>query len=155
MMAQRRSIYSNPQLEAALAPRVRDGVAGGISGAITTMCSRYDEIVRRSLQTIRMSVAEWCLIADTCNGWFMDSPGSSNYLPHEVQDGIGLNQLDAKWQVDGPALIAKLQAMSFAELVAINDTCERFWALSGTDEDDGDAAALFGKLGVRTSPDAT
>jgi hypothetical protein len=144
-VATRRSIYSNPELEAILSERTSED--RGVSGIITTICARYDELVRRELATLGLNVNEWCLVCDVLNGWMGDEPRHIAYVRHEVADGIQMSGLDKKWKVDGEALLQKFAAFSYSQLVAITDTAERFWlAEQGHDED---LAAVFEKLGVR------
>jgi hypothetical protein len=45
----------------------------------------------------------------------------------EVPDAIRLNGDDEKWGVDGPRLVDRLRAATYAELLALVDLAERFW----------------------------
>lgn len=74
--------------------------------------------------------AEATLILDVQNGSWID--GSlpvwlSGGLAHQVSDGCTLDGLDAKHGVDGPALVAKLEALGDLETVGLLDWAARFW----------------------------
>lgn len=70
---------------------------------------------------------EICLIADICNGcWYMvENP--KHQLIIEVSDGIELEALDAKWEVDKTALLVKLASLSQFQAHVIFSTVIRCW----------------------------
>lgn len=62
----------------------------------------------------RLSAAEGLLIADALSGTAC-LPHDASLLWSDVQDAIELDRLDEEWDVDGPALVAKLRAASELE----------------------------------------
>jgi hypothetical protein len=64
---------------------------------------------------------------------------------------IECDQLDAKWNVDGPSLLAKLRELTTAQCLALADAAARFW---GQPEQDTDASLHdIGLLHPRPDPD--
>lgn len=45
----------------------------------------------------------------------------------KIDDAIGLNQLDSKWQVNGQALVRKFQSLTPCQIFAVIDAVEQFW----------------------------
>lgn len=74
-----------------------------------------------------LTVAEWKLCADSLNGVWMQEASMLGMTWGGIADSIRLDRLDQKWEVDGPALVRKLQALSYAETIALVDLVERFW----------------------------
>ena len=129
-----RTYYSDKETEAIIEARsgTGDKGAGDRSGAIRRGLSRYAEICRRSQP--KLSVAEWNLVCDSLSGVIHDSAGMVAALSIGIADSIRLDGLDAKWKVDGPALVAKLEALSYCERVAVVDLAERYWIVVGKGE---------------------
>jgi hypothetical protein len=126
-MARKASVYIGDELEAAIQERHDEKRGESISGLINKMADRYREVCRRSAP--RLSPQAWCLLFDALNGfWLQPASMGVRGIPMEVEDGIGMDGLDEKWGVDGEGLKARLADASFAELVAIADAAERFWA---------------------------
>lgn len=78
----------------------------------------------------KLTRSEAKLILDVQNGSWAD--GSlpvwiNGGLAHQVEDGIALEGLADKWGVDGPALVAKLEAPGDLETVGLIDWAARFW----------------------------
>jgi len=98
-----------------------------------------------------LSLAEIKLMADAMNGgrcWFDLFPGRMSRLIndggsirgycgliHEIEDAIALNRLDEIWEVDGWALLDKLQAMSVDSRRVLVLGIAEFWDCA-TDEAD-------------------
>jgi hypothetical protein len=66
------------------------------------------------------------LMVDACNGTHFEA-WSVPLLSVTVQDSIALDGLDAKWGVDGAALVGKLAALDPASTFALVDAIERHW----------------------------
>ena len=80
---------------------------------------------RRALRE-RFSAAEQGLILDVANGALFASPCAVGFIEHEVADAIADGYAE-KWHVDGPALVEKLAALTYAEKLALIDAAERWW----------------------------
>ena len=87
---------------------------------------------RRGLRE-RFSAAEAGLILDVANGALFASPCAINFIEHEVAAGI-IDGLAERWHVDGPALVKKLKALSYAEKLALIDAAERWLNRAGRGE---------------------
>lgn len=110
----------------------------GISrdGAAKRDLARYYDVLARSLDALSLSSAESSLICDAARGTAWDT-SSYRLLWAEIDDAIRLDQLDTKWNVDGPALVAKLRNLAPGTAMAIVDAVERFWL---TPDDDREAS---------------
>ena len=110
------------ELETPLAARS----GGTLSPALVAKrdLERYYDMLRRALPAF--SEAEASLIVDACNGWLVE-PHSAPLLWAEVDDAIRSDGLATKWGVDGPALVARLRALTPFEALAVCDSVERFW----------------------------
>lgn len=69
---------------------------------------------------------EAMLIADALNGIILE-PQTVQLLWANVDDAIQMDHLDQKWHVDGAALVARLRALSYAEVVALADAVSLAW----------------------------
>jgi hypothetical protein len=92
---------------------------------------RYRDVLARSLP--KFSVGEACLLCDICNGWFVTT-ASYCLIWMEVEDGIELDGLDEKWEVDSPGFVDRLKALTPAENIAVIDAIERWF--EGTPHND-------------------
>ena len=99
---------------------------GHMSFTAREILKRYFDLMERELRTVNLTRKEACAICDVCNGWAMD-PHSIMFMWAEVSDGISLNQIDKKWGVDGPALVAKIRAWTPGQTLAVADAVEKFW----------------------------
>lgn len=117
--------------------RARSGPGENASGLVRLLLGWYDEIIRRERPDLAPN--EWNAIRDALNGtWLLAEQWSlgmiASALALEVSDACRLNGLADKWKVDGPGLVARLAAMSFAARVAVIDDVVRFWAEAGREE---------------------
>jgi hypothetical protein len=87
---------------------------------------RYYTLLDLALTQVQLSDGEASLIVDAMNGTLINLQ-AAQLLPAEIEDAIALDSLDRKWEVDGAALVAKLQGMSLLQRMAICDAVERFW----------------------------
>lgn len=106
---------------------------GSRSEAIRQMIARYDLICQRDQP--KLSVAEWKLICDVMNGvWTSDGGPHLPLIWAEVSDGIRIDGLDKKWNVDGGALVERLRTLTQGQTIAVLDEVERFWRAVGRKE---------------------
>ncbi len=134
-MAKSTSWYCTPEAEDVV--RARGGPPGrGRDGAVSAVVNRslgrYAEICRRELPTL--SQDEWGLVCEALMGTIHEPAGMCSMVWHGVADAVRLDGLDAKWQVDGPALIRRLKRLSFAAEVALIDRAEQYLAALSRDE---------------------
>ena len=131
MKAQRFSITMPPatlaQVEARQA-NPQDEQSTDRSSTIAKSLDRYFYALaaaRRGMRS-RLSEGEQGFILDALNGTLFSEPFSVGIIEHEIADAIADGYAE-KWQVDGPALIEKLTALSYCEKLAIVDAAERWW----------------------------
>jgi len=125
MPVSKQSVSLPSPVLAALKLRNEDNLSGAISRAVM----RYLSVLAYERRELRpqFSPAECGLILDACNGIaFMDS-FSVRLFPEGVRDAIEMDRLDQKWQVDGPSLLAKLDATTFSQRMALVDAVQRWW----------------------------
>jgi len=126
-MSRKVSLYVSPPIERVL--KVVD--AGGensahsVSGRIADVCERYMTIARESLPDLSME--EWHTCLDALNGVSLQ-PHSAKYVIVEIHDAMRLNNLHAKWGADPEVLSEKLSSMTTANLIALLEVAEQFWA---------------------------
>ena len=96
---------------------------------------RYYHALREELRAVELSESEAMLIIDACNGTLFE-PHTIRLLWAQIDDAIVIDKLAGKWEIDGPALVAKLRALSYTQSLAVVDAAERYWqgADSGTEQ---------------------
>jgi len=99
-----------------------------MSGQVSQDLERYYEALRRSRAALRtqLTEAELMLICDANHDTMYDSAVSVQMLPGGIEDAIRLEGLDAKWEIDGGALVRKLEELSFIDRAALVDAVEQF-----------------------------
>lgn len=106
----------------------------GRADAIRAALQRYYEVCRRHLAALGLSRHELALCCDALNGVWLDADTDHAAAQLAVvwagiADAIHLNGLAEKHGVDDPAaLVERLRAASYGDLVALVDFAERFWA---------------------------
>ena len=94
---------------------------------LTDYYALLDAGLRRARLTL--TPAEAALIIDVQNSVLVQlEHWASQALAHQVEDGISLDGLAEKWQVDGEALVAKLAGLGDIACIALGDWAARFWA---------------------------
>ncbi len=126
MVVKKQSVSLLSEIVAQVEQRV-DAVRGGFSGTISECLARYFEALRRARAELRavFSDGEVALLCDVLNGSLMQSY-SVPLLYAEVEDSLSDGYAE-KWEVDGPALVAKLRGLSYIQCAALVDAVERWW----------------------------
>lgn len=144
MMAKRLSIYAGDPIDRLLEERASD--AHPATTVVNAVADRYLQVIRRCRPTL--SRQEWLLVCDSLNSTITwDNAELLAATWAGIEDSIKLDGLADKWGVDGPGLVARLQALSYPETVAMVDTVERFWHLVSAGAATGEAA--LEALGIR------
>lgn len=145
-MAIKTTVYISDEREQAINERHRE--KPNLSGALGMFIDRYCAIVRA--HTPDLTTAEWCCLFDVyCSHMFADDIlAEARMLPTCVHDSIEDGTL-AKWDLEGDAFLAKLQALAPVERVAVLDMVQRFWARDwqGMDNYGQIIGRLLGKTG--------
>lgn len=102
---------------------------GERSGQISRSLERYFAIMAYERKQLagQFSDGEIALICDVFNGSAFMEEISIRLAWASVQDGIEMDGLDRKWEIDGPALIDKVKTLTFAQTVALVDAVEVWW----------------------------
>ncbi len=124
MVVSKQSVSLAPEILAAMQARSE----GNLSGTISKHLSRYIEALRRERTALRdqLSAEEIGLLCDVCNGSLFEAH-TIPLLYAEVKDSLADGYAE-KWQVDGPALVTKLRALSYIQDAALVDAIERWWS---------------------------
>lgn len=139
-MARRATIYLTDRAEAVLA-------GDSLSGSINRIADRYYEVMRRS--RIDLTPAETAAVRDALNGWLAEPAATIAGGPAlEVEDALP-DGLAEKWNIDGPALVGKLRALTFAQEVALVDATEQYWRAQGHEADGWLTLTQAGQAHVR------
>lgn len=106
--------------------------------ALRAAVGRYYEVCRRHLAALDLSRSELAVCCDVLNGGMLDLDGDDHAAARlsivwaEIADAFrlhkGYGDRHGVSDEQGAKLIAKLQAASYADLVALVDFVERFWA---------------------------
>ena len=70
------------------------------------------------------------LMIDIMNGTMLNPSLAGQHLKSNIEDGISLDHLDTKWEVDGNDLISKLGDMSVPEIFFLEIWIQGFWIQS-------------------------
>lgn len=111
------------ELEPALLARADNEDQRVVSEIARRDLTRYYQLLRMTLPTF--AEGEASLLCDVLNGTRLDEH-TMTLLWAEISDALA-DGLAEKWEVDGPALVARLRALTPAEAYAVVDACERFW----------------------------
>jgi hypothetical protein len=134
----KKSVYFGAPIDQLLA---RTG-AGNVSGALNAAVAHYLAIM--DAHRPDLSHGEWLAVCDVLNATAIDEAWTrraARYLAIEVEEGL-VDGLAEKWEIDGPALVAKLAALDTAGALAVLHVAETFWA--HCDLAPADALALAG-----------
>ena len=97
------------------------------SASVQESLDRYFYLLKEAKKMLKGKLTgnELALIADVCNGTMFQAwsiPHLYSNIEESIEDG-----LDKKWDVDGSALVATLEALSNEETFALVDAIELFW----------------------------
>ena len=70
------------------------------------------------------------LMIDVMNSTMLNSQLAGQHLKVNVEDGIALDHLDKKWEINGNDLISKLGEMSVPEVFFLEIWIQGFWVQS-------------------------
>lgn len=122
------SFRPNEQTLTALNIRINNSVSS-VHQVADRDLERYYNLLKYSLREVNLTEQEAMLVCDALNGVFFDD-FSIRLMHASVEDAIMHDRLDAKWNVDGEALIAKFRSYSIGALYSIADAVEQWWDMS-------------------------
>jgi hypothetical protein len=90
----------------------------------------FPALYRRTIQLLkgRFSRGELMLMIDVNNGLWLTPGHAGQHMDIQVADGIALDALDEKWEIDGRALNAKIGALTIFEAACLELWVNAFWA---------------------------
>lgn len=125
-MSKRTSTYLTDRSVDILDAAMGEGIT--LSGEINRSIDRYNEVIRRHRGVAdQFSEAELNALRDVANGWIADpaatiAGGLALELSDSLPDGIA-----NKWDINAPSLIAKLNALPYADELALVAGIEAWW----------------------------
>lgn len=117
---------------------------GAAAEVVKRDLARYYDALALALTSVELSVGEASLIVDALNGTRIDIQ-TAQLLAAEIADSLD-DELAEKWQVDGPALVAKIEGWNLLQRLAVSDAVERFWSAGNSVEVMSDRLAAVGLL---------
>lgn len=110
------------------------------SAAIRHDLAWFRDNLDADLRAAALTEREALAVLDAMNGWAWDVPGDTmtqanlqSALLLQIEASIALELLAEKWQLDGPAFLRKLAALSPGQCYAILDAGRAAWALRDGD----------------------
>lgn len=104
---------------------------GSTSAGATKAVDAYINLRKRVLHNIKghFTPNELKLLVDNQNGTIFSADlfSSAQTLLHAVEDGISLDGIDQKWEVDTKPFFKKINALSDSEAYFLREEIDRFW----------------------------
>lgn len=115
-------------LDAELRERAAEQSSVGYSVAAARDLGRYYELLRLALASVSLTEGEAGALVDIANGTaFEPLTVAAQTFHYEIEDGLKDADYAGKWEIDGPALVAKIRGWSLLQRAAVIDAIERFW----------------------------
>ena len=73
------------------------------------------------------SRGELMLMLDVQNGDLISGFSAGHHIGPNVRDGITLDELNKKWEIDGPALVDKMSGLTIFQSACLELWCQAFW----------------------------
>lgn len=100
----------------------------GIGYAVKAFSRLYRNALRDIIGTFEKN--ELLLMLDNMNGLILTPAIAGQHIVHNVLDGIALDGLDKKWNIDADTLKEKLKCLSDMQLIALELWCRAFWEVA-------------------------
>ena len=100
-----------------------------LSNGVRYIVEAFPTLYKRSLREIegQFTAEELCLIIDVFNASSLNPNLAGQQVIPRVDDGISLDGLDRKWEVDGGELIAKLRDLHYLQAMSLEIWAANFW----------------------------
>lgn len=129
MASKPHSIRPAPSVHAAIA---NNGGGRGMSHRLAQICDRYLELLRRA-PLPELSEAEVNALRDCMNGTLNEPAGTIRCSIWANFEDACYDGLAEKWEIDGPALLEKLKALTYAQELGLIEQIEAYWANAGSE----------------------
>jgi hypothetical protein len=125
------------------APRIGDksaefypGLFQSLNWGLEYTLDAFPALYRRTLHDLKgkFSRGELCLMIDVFNATALTPQLAGQQIGANVADGIELDHLDEKWEIDGDALNAKIDALTIFEASCLEIWANGFWYRSNPEE---------------------
>ena len=120
----RRSFYVPTDSESALHRLLLIHGDDQVSAVLEDAAQRYLTVIEHSLPDF--SVAEWCMVVDSLLGIWVSDEFQVTLLGETILEGMGMDELDQKWDVDGGRMREILTELSYAGQQAVAEMVELF-----------------------------
>lgn len=124
------------------APRISDKSADfyrdkfeSMNAGLEYVLDAFPALYRYTLDGLRGKFVqpELMLMIDVCNGLWLTPRMAGQHLSAQVADGIALDKLDEKWNIDGAELNGKIAGLSIFEAACLELWVQAFWAQDSQD----------------------
>lgn len=110
------------------APATFGNAIMGIDYAVKAFSRLYRNALMDIIGTFEKN--ELLLMLDNMNGLMLTPAIAGQHIVHNVLDGIALDGLDKKWEIDADTLKEKLATLSDMQLIALELWCRAFWEVT-------------------------
>ena len=132
----------------AISPKINDSSAefypsvfSNLHSGAAYVLDSFPRLYQRTLHEMRgkFMKGELSLMIDVMNATMLTPQSAGYHLAANVADGIALDGLDAKWEIDGEALNKKLAELSVFDLACLEIWANGFWYRANRPNDDFEA----------------
>lgn len=118
------------------APRISDksaalykSLCGNPNAGMEYIGDAFPALYRHTLDDLRgkFTRGELMLMIDVCNGLWLTPMMAGQHMIAQVSDGIALDGLDEKWEVDGKIMNEKIARLSIFETACLELWVQAFW----------------------------
>lgn len=118
------------------APRIIEKTADFYRGKFDTLNAGLEYVLEatpdlyaHTMHALRgkFTRGELMLVIDAMNGHWYNPHGAGQEMTPNVADGIALDRLDEKWEIDGAALNQKLAALTMFDRACLEIWVQAFW----------------------------
>jgi hypothetical protein len=118
------------------APRIGDKSAEFYTGHFSSLnagmeytADAFPALYRRTMHALRgrFSRGELMLMLDVFNATALTPGIAGQQIDANVADGIAMDRLDEKWEIDGNALNLKIRGLTFFESACLEIWSNGFW----------------------------
>jgi hypothetical protein len=118
------------------APRISDrsaefyrGIFGNLNQGLEYTLDAFPALYRYALNDLkgRFSRGELMLMIDVGNGLWLTPFMAGQHMSAQVSDGIVLDHLDEKWEIDGDVLNKMVAALTIFEAACLELWVQAFW----------------------------
>ena len=125
-----------PEKRKSTAPRIGEQSAkwyttvfSSLNSGLTYCADAFPVLYRQTIFNLRgrFSHGELMLLIDVFNSTALTSMLAGQQIDIQVADGINLDALDKKWEIDGDALNRKIAALGMFEAACLEIWANGFW----------------------------